>query len=74
MTPAGHRVEPALQAELERLFDPPERMELAMTIAVLVGMAKMLFAFDWGEREQACPFGGWKCISERCVFLQITSW
>jgi hypothetical protein len=55
--PPGQRVAASLRADLERHFEPPERMELAMTIAVLVGMAKMLFAFDWGEREGACPFG-----------------
>ena len=55
--PPGQRVDASLRAELDRLLDGPERMELAMTIAVLVGMAKMLFALDWGEREEACPFG-----------------
>jgi hypothetical protein len=53
----GTRVDSSLRARLDDLFDEPERMELAMTIAVLVGMAKMLFALDWGEREEACPFG-----------------
>ncbi len=27
-----------------------------MVIAVLVGMAKMLFAFDWVDRETSFPY------------------
>ena len=29
-----------------------------MVIAILVGMARLLFAFDLADREQACPVGG----------------
>lgn len=46
-----------LYDELRNHFDDGEIMELGMTMAVLVGMAKFLFVFDLVEREQAVTVG-----------------
>ena len=50
-------VDEDLAAELRRHYTDGQIMELAMVIAVLVGMARLLFAFDLVDREQACPIG-----------------
>lgn len=42
--------------DLKRNFTDAEIMELAMVMAVLVGMAKMLFAFNFVEKEPYCRF------------------
>ena len=39
---------------LNENFSDAEIMELAMLMAVLVGMAKMLFAFNLVEKEDYC--------------------
>ncbi|MBM4257651.1 MAG: hypothetical protein FJ147_17380 [Deltaproteobacteria bacterium] len=49
-------VDEALMKQLQDFFSDGEIVELSMVIAVLIGMAKMLFAFDWVEREDYCPF------------------
>ncbi len=46
-----------LHAELVRHFDNEQILELGVTMAVLTGMAKFLFAFDLVEREGYCQFG-----------------
>ncbi len=45
-----------LYKRLQEHFGPAEILELGMVMAVLTGMAKMLFAFDLVEREESCPF------------------
>jgi hypothetical protein len=44
-----------LYDELHEHFDEFQVMELAVTAAALVGMAKLIFAFDYAEREDVCP-------------------
>ncbi|GIW05352.1 MAG: hypothetical protein KatS3mg060_0157 [Dehalococcoidia bacterium] len=54
-----------LLARLQAEYTDGQIMEIAVVCAVLTGMAKLLFAFDLGEREDYCPFpghgqaGGW---------------
>ncbi|MFN8532699.1 MAG: hypothetical protein U0556_04055 [Dehalococcoidia bacterium] len=54
-----------LLARLQAAFSDGEIIEFAVVCAMLTGMAKMLFAFDLGQREEYCPFpghaegGGW---------------
>lgn len=48
---------PALYDALRAHFDDGEIVELGMTMAVLVGMAKFLFVFDLVSREANCPIG-----------------
>lgn len=50
-------VSPELHADLTRHFDHEQILELGVTMAVLTGMAKFLFAFDLVERESYCEFG-----------------
>ena len=50
-------VDEQLAAELHRHYTDGQIMELAMVIAILTGMARLLFAFDLADREQACPVG-----------------
>ena len=50
-------VDEHLAAELRRHYTDGQIMELAMVIAILTGMARLLFAFDLADREQACPIG-----------------
>jgi len=50
-------VSPKLHEELTRHFDNEQILELGVTMAVLTGMAKFLFAFDLVERESYCEFG-----------------
>lgn len=63
-TPDGP-VEDALLARLQTEFSDGQIIEIAVVCAVLTGMAKLLFAFDLGEKEDYCPFpghgraGGW---------------
>lgn len=49
------RLDDALRARLARHFSREEIVELGMTGAVLVGMAKFLFVFDLVTREMSCP-------------------
>ena len=51
-------VDEELAAEFRCHYTDGQIMELAMVIAILVGMARLLFAFDLADREQACPVGG----------------
>jgi len=48
-------VNEALMEDLQKNFSDAEIIELAMVIAILVGMAKMLFAFNFVEKESYCP-------------------
>ena len=50
-------VDEELATELRRHYPDGQIMELAMAIAILVGMARLLFAFDLADRELACPVG-----------------
>ena len=50
-------VDDQLATELRRHYTDGQIMELAMVIAILTGMARLLFAFDLADREQACPVG-----------------
>jgi len=40
--------------DLQKHFSDAEIIELAMVMAVLIGMAKMLFAFNFVEKEGYC--------------------
>lgn len=44
------------QARLRRHFSDAELVELGVIMAVLCGMAKMIFAYDLVEKEDYCPF------------------
>lgn len=55
--PQGH-MDAALYADLRAHFDDAQIVELGMTMAVLTGMAKFLFAYDLVEKEDYCEFGG----------------
>jgi len=55
-SPHGH-LDAAMHAELRRHFDEPQIVELGLTMAVLTGMAKFLFAYDLVEKEDYCAFG-----------------
>ena len=50
-------VDEELATELRRHYADGQIMELAMVIAILVGMARLLFAFDLADRELGCPVG-----------------
>lgn len=50
------RLDTRAYRRLRRYFDDAELMELGVTLAVLVGMAKFLFVYDLVEREASCPF------------------
>jgi hypothetical protein len=54
---SGGVVSPELHDDLVRHFDNEQLLELGVTMAVLTGMAKFLFAFDLVERESYCEFG-----------------
>ena len=42
-------------AELQRWFTDGQIIEIGMVIAVLVGMARFLFAFELADEEHGCP-------------------
>ena len=46
-----------LYREARAHFDDAQLVELAMTMAVLTGVAKMLFTYDMVEKESYCEFG-----------------
>ncbi|KRO49746.1 MAG: hypothetical protein ABR73_03845 [Actinobacteria bacterium BACL4 MAG-121001-bin59] len=46
----------SLHARLNLYFTDGELVELGLLMAVLCGMAKMIFAFDLVEKEETCPF------------------
>ena len=48
----------SLYESLREHFSDAEILELGMTLGVLSGMAKFLFAFDLVEKEADCPFPG----------------
>lgn len=45
-----------LHARLRRHFSDAELVELGVIMAVLCGMAKMIFAYDLVEKMDSCPF------------------
>lgn len=47
-------VDETLLEELQKNFSDAEIIELAMVMAILIGMAKMLFAFNFFEKEAYC--------------------
>ena len=53
--PKGH-ITPALYARTKQHFTDGELVELGVIMAVLCGMAKMIFAYDLVEKEDTCPF------------------
>jgi len=53
--PKGH-ITPALYARAKEHFFDAELVELGVIMAVLCGMAKMIFAYDLVEKEDYCPF------------------
>jgi len=48
-------VDEVLMNDLQKNFSDAEIIELAMVMAILIGMAKMLFAFNFVEKESYCP-------------------
>jgi AhpD family alkylhydroperoxidase len=46
----------ALYARARAQFSDAELVELGVIMAVLCGMAKMIFAYDLVEKEDTCPF------------------
>ena len=48
-------VDEKLMSDLQKNFSDAEIIELAIAVAILVGMAKMLFAFNFVEKENYCP-------------------
>jgi AhpD family alkylhydroperoxidase len=54
LTNARGRVTPELHARLSRSFADGELVELGVMMAVLCGMAKMIFAFDLVEKSPTC--------------------
>lgn len=48
-------VDEVLMHDLQKNFSDAEIIELAMVMAILIGMAKMLFAFNFVEKESYCP-------------------
>jgi len=42
-------------SDLQKNFSDAEIIELAIAVAIIVGMAKMLFAFNFVEKENYCP-------------------
>ena len=47
-------IDDSLLHDLQENFSDAEIIEMAMVIAILVGMAKMLFAFNFVEKEACC--------------------
>lgn len=47
---------PELYEELKGHFDDAQIFELGMTLGILAGMARFLFAFDLVEKSPTCPF------------------
>ena len=50
------QLDAALHARMKPHFTDGELVELGVIMAVLCGMAKMIFAFDLVEKEDHCPF------------------
>jgi hypothetical protein len=50
------RIDASLHARLTPHFTDGQLVELGVIMAVLCGMAKMIFAFDLVEKEETCPF------------------
>jgi AhpD family alkylhydroperoxidase len=46
----------ALHERVRQHFSDAEVVELGVIMAVLCGMAKMIFAYDLVEKEDSCPF------------------
>lgn len=57
LTNPGGALSKTLYQDLKNHFTDGELLELGMTMAVLSGMAKFLFAFDLVEKEDYCTFG-----------------
>jgi len=56
LTNARGHITPALYARLRAHFTDGELVELGVILAVLCGMAKMVFAFDLVEKMDSCPY------------------
>ena len=56
LTQPKGQLDAALHARLKPHFTDGELVELGVIMAVLCGMAKMIFAFDLVEKEDSCPF------------------
>lgn len=54
----------SLYDDLRKHFTDGELLELGLIMAVLSGMAKLLFAFDLVEKEDYCVFGGGEKMSQ----------
>jgi AhpD family alkylhydroperoxidase len=53
--PKGH-ITKDIHARARKHFTDGEMVELGVVMAVLCGMAKMIFAYDLVEKEDYCPF------------------
>ena len=56
LTNTGAVMGRSLYESLREHFSDAEILELGMTLGVLTGMAKFMFAFDLVEKEPNCPF------------------
>lgn len=56
LTNAEGALTPELYQELKQHFDDAQIFELGMTLGILAGMARFLFAFDLVEKTPTCPF------------------
>ena len=57
LTNSNGELTEANYADLKVHFSDAEILELGMTMGILTGMAKFLFAFDLVEKEPGCPLG-----------------
>ena len=55
LTNSGGKLDAALYRDLRKHFSDAEILELGLTMGILTGVAKFLFAFDLVEKEDNCP-------------------
>lgn len=48
-------VDEIIMSDLQENFSVAEIIELAIVMAILIGIARMLFAFNFVEKENYCP-------------------
>lgn len=56
LTDSGSVLDRPLYESLREHYDDAEILELGMTLGILAGVAKFMFAFDLVEKEPGCPF------------------
>lgn len=48
-------VDEIIMSDLQENFSVAEIIELAIVMAILIGIARMLFTFNFVEKENYCP-------------------